>query len=228
MATAKKLLENSQLSLTEQFQEFVADKGFPCTGAKTALSTGQLECFEAHSLLCPANDHEILEALGEFAKRCESEKSTFRSFALLFKGPSALNEEGFERALWQRLQALHEIDRQKHAWDPSVSSDPADKDFSFSLAGHAFYIVGMHPHSSRRARATPFPVLVFNLHSQFEDLRQSGGYAKLQGIVRRRDEVFSGSVNPMLHDFGSGSEARQYSGRMLDKDWVCPFQLGRR
>lgn len=223
MLTAEKISTQSG-ALTEGFMALVKHKGFPCTGAKTALSRGELETFEAASLLCPADDHLILKALEDFVWRCTKEHSTYRSFALLFRGPDDLTEEQFEQALWRRLQALHSIDSQKHAWDPAVSKDPSDANFSFSLLGHAFYIVGMHPKSSRRARATPFPVLVFNLHSQFEELRQGGEYAKLQSIVRRRDKVFSGSVNPMLKDFRAASEARQYSGRLLDENWVCPFQ----
>jgi hypothetical protein len=32
-----------------------------------------------------------------------------------------------------------------------------------------------------------------------------------------------GSLNPNLADFGEQSEARQYSGRATEADWVCPF-----
>ncbi len=37
-------------------------------------------------------------------------------------------------------------------WDRAVAKDTESRNFSFSLCGHPFYIVGMHPHSSRVAR----------------------------------------------------------------------------
>jgi FPC/CPF motif-containing protein YcgG len=33
----------------------------------------------------------------------------------------------------------------------------------------------------------------------------------------------AGSINPMLANHGSISSARQYSGRAVETDWVCPF-----
>jgi FPC/CPF motif-containing protein YcgG len=135
-----------------------------------------------------------------------------------------LDEEAFERALWARLQALHELDRRRYEWSGESSCDPRASDFSFSLGGRAFYLVGMHPRSSRKARRLPTPALVLNLHAQFETLRAQGVYETMRRLIRRRDLAFSGSVNPMLADFGQASEAAQYSGRLVPPDWVCPFQ----
>ena len=38
-----------------------------------------------------------------------------------------------------------------------------------------------------------------------------------------RDEALAGSRNPMLARHGEASEARQYSGRVVDDAWQCPF-----
>ncbi|MDX1470983.1 MAG: guanitoxin biosynthesis heme-dependent pre-guanitoxin N-hydroxylase GntA, partial [Flavobacteriaceae bacterium] len=94
---------------------------------------------------------------------------------------------------------------------------------SFSVHGRAFYIVGMHPESTRKARRSPYPCMVFNLHGQFEKLREMNVYRNLRDRIRRRDKQQNGSVNPMLADFGEVSEARQYSGRMVGDNWECPF-----
>ena len=67
------------------------------------------------------------------------------------------------------LQKLHNHDDSQ--WEPNVSEDPNDSNFSFSIKGKAFYIVGMHPESSRMARRAPYCTVVFNLHWQFEKLR---------------------------------------------------------
>src|SRR5690606_27133649 len=107
--------------------------------------------------------------------------------------------------------------------DAEVDSDPESDHFSFSLGGKAFYIIGMHPNSSRFARRSPRPTMVFNLHRQFEELRNMGAFEKIRDTIRERDKNLQGSVNPMLHDFGHNREAPQYSGRQVDESWKCPF-----
>ena len=54
---------------------------------------------------------------------------------------------------------------------------------------------------------------MFNLHSQFEALREHGTYEKMRAAITERDIAFSGSRNPMLKRHGEASGARQYSGR---------------
>ncbi|MEP6880550.1 MAG: guanitoxin biosynthesis heme-dependent pre-guanitoxin N-hydroxylase GntA, partial [Dokdonella sp.] len=151
------------------------------------------------------------------------EDDVFVSMAILFPNSPTLSETDFEEALWQRLHAIHMIDRVQHGWDRSVSEDPASRNFSMSVGGKGFFIVGLHPGASRLARRFQCPVMVFNLHSQFENLRADGRYEKLRSSIVARDIMFSGSSNPMLARFGQRSEARQYSGRIVEEDWVCPF-----
>ena len=83
----------------------------------------------------------------------------------------------------------------------------------------------MYPSSSRPLRRFSYPVLVFNPHLQFELLRRSGKYEKMQQVVRKRDIAISGSIKPMLKDFGEASEVYQYSGRKYDETWQCPSKI---
>ena len=119
------------------------------------------------------------------------------------------------------LQRLHNNDDED--WDESVSPDPNDSDFSFSVKGKAFYIIGMHPNSSRLARQAPYCTVVFNLHWQFEKLREMGTYQKVKERIRKRDKALQGTINPILRDFGTDSETKQYSGREVEANWKCPF-----
>ena len=105
-----------------------------------------------------------------------------------------------------------------------VAEDPDNPHFSLSFGGEAFFVVGLHPQASRPARRFSSPVLVFNLHAQFERLRAEGRYEKLRAAILERDEALAGSVNPMLARHGEASEARQYSGRAVDADWRCPMK----
>lgn len=145
------------------------------------------------------------------------------SFVAVFDD-AGLDEVAFEQRLWAQLQALHDHDRANGiAWDRKVSSDPSQTDFSFSVGGRAFFVVGLHPGASRMARRSPFPCLVFNFHDQFETLKASGKYISMQEAIRTRDIALQGSVNPVLSRFGEASEALQYSGRAVEKAWKCPF-----
>ena len=105
----------------------------------------------------------------------------------------------------------------------TVSADASSATFAWSFAGCAYYVIGMHPGSSRLARQFPYPALVFNLHAQFDKLRAEGKWERMRDTIRARDEAWQGSANPMLSDFGEHSEARQYSGRAVEKDWTPPF-----
>ncbi|CAH8283466.1 YqcI/YcgG family protein [Mariniflexile fucanivorans] len=138
-----------------------------------------------------------------------------------FKKNNFSSEIEFENTLWAFLQKLH--DQDDTSWDSKVSKNPDDFDFSFSVKGKAFYILGMYPGSSRLARRAPYCTVVFNLHCQFEKLREMGVYQSVKRKIRKRDKKLQGHINSVLKDFGTASEAKQYSGRQIEKDWKCPF-----
>ena len=211
--------------LTEAFRQFIADPQFPCVGAKSALSKGQLCTIVVDEIGSHANDNRIHAALLGFIARYRANPELFQSFVVIFAGGHDYDEEAFERHLWARAQALCDHDAEiGHGWDGRVTADADDPHFSLSVAGEAFFVVGLHPNASRPARRFRAPVLVFNLHDQFERLRREGRYEKLRDSILKRDEALSGSVNPMLARHGAASEARQYSGRVVGDDWRCPFQ----
>lgn len=208
----------------EQLQQFIGEPDFPCVGAKSALQKGRLTIYRARAIDSAWNDVEIQEQLMQFAWAYHQEPTLFTSFAVVFDGPTTLDEAGFEQHLWDRIQSLTAKDSwrgQPH--DERVSADPDDPHFSLSFGGEAFFVVGLHPQASRPARRFAYPVMVFNLHDQFEMLRRQGRYDKLRTAIIERDVRLAGNVNPMLARHGTISEARQYSGRAVDADWACPF-----
>ena len=211
--------------LAARFRAFITDSSFPCVGAKSALSRGQLEIIVARDLRSAWDDLRIWPALYKLAQGYKDEPTLFQSLAVVFEQPAELSEIEFERAMWDRVQSLSD----KDAWlgqepDPRVSSEPDDPHFSLSFGGEGFFVVGLHPGASRPARRFETPVLVFNLHDQFEQLRDQGRYEKLRESIIDRDVKLAGSPNPMLARHGSVSEARQYSGRAIGGEWQCPFQ----
>lgn len=206
-----------------QFKNYIEQADFPCLAAKTAVARGQVEFFHGSSIDCPADDHALLAALTDFGKPTP-EQSPFHSFVALFPASPVKTPQGFEVSLWRRLQRLHDLDARQSSWDDSVDSDPHSPDFSMSLGGNAFYVVGIHPGSPRLARRFPLTALVFNLHRQFEQLRADDRYKRFSQAIIERDVAFQGYANPMLDEHGSSSEAKQYSGRVVGDEWVCPFK----
>ncbi|HEX8061450.1 MAG TPA: guanitoxin biosynthesis heme-dependent pre-guanitoxin N-hydroxylase GntA [Cyclobacteriaceae bacterium] len=207
--------------LEQEFADFVDTKDFPCIAAKAAVAKDQICVMICDHVACPKDDQAITEFIYNFVDGYRSGKKMYTSAVIIFKEPQQCSEEYFDTMMWQRLQGVADHDQQ--TWDPRVSSDPSDADFSFSVKEEAFYIIGLHPGSSRKARQFQYPAIVFNPHDQFERLRATHRYETMKETVRKRDIVFSGSVNPMLTDFGKSSEAVQYSGRVYDATWKCPF-----
>ena len=211
-------------ALLEEFENFLRSNGFPCVGAKSALSRGQLRIVPCWSLASGWSDVLIHRELLQWAYDYQQDPTLFRSIAFVFDGPRDLDEIGFEKAMWERIQSLADKDAWlEQPYDAKVSSDPEDPHFSLSFGGEAFFVVGMHPNASRPARRFRSPVLVFNLHQQFEQLRAEGRYEKIRETILDRDRALAGSVNPMLARHGESSEAVQYSGRLTDGEWRCPF-----
>lgn len=210
-------------ALADELRNFIRAPDFPCVGAKSALAKGQLEIITARDIGSAWDDVAICQALLEFANT-PRDPDKFASFAVIFEGPDDLCEKGFEQRLWERVQSLSDKDLWLgQPYDESVSPDPDNPHFSLSFGGRAFFVVGLHPKASRKARRFRAPVLVFNLHEQFERLRADQRYEKMRAAILERDVDYSGSVNPMLARHGSISEARQYSGREVGENWACPF-----
>ena len=209
-------------------RSFILDDRYPCLGARASLNRDTYR-FGAYARL---DDPDVTQGLMRDLFAFVTERSgigeTFSTFVAVFREQLPSGEFAFESALWSQLQRLHALDRQFHLWDPRVSDDPANPEFSFSIAGNAFFIVGLHPDATRDARRFAWPTLVFNAHVQFENLKDSGTFAGLQTRIRARDTALQGSINANLANFGHHSEARQYAGREVETNWLCPFRKDER
>lgn len=210
--------------LADQFRAFIEHPDFPCVGAKAALSRERLTIVIARDILSAWDDLRIYTALFDFTSAYRADRQLFQSFAVIFANGEPLSEARFEQALWDRLQSLADKDVwHGQPYDERVSPDPAHSHFSLSFAGEAYFVVGLHPNASRAARRFERPALVFNAHDQFEQLRDEDRYEKIRAKIIARDVALAGTANPMLSRHGEISEARQYSGRAVGEDWVCPF-----
>ncbi len=211
--------------IINEFLAFISNQSFPCIGAKAAVTKQQMRCMVAEHLACPKDDQDILHFLYQIVDEVRLSEENFLSASILFQAPEIQSDKMFDELFWQRLQALADLDAKSYGYDPRVQMDPASPFFSFSLKEEAFFIIGLHASSSRLSRQFKYPTLVFNPHVQFEKLRASNRYESMKEIVRKRDITYSGSINPMLDDFGKTSEVYQYSGMKYDENWTCPLKI---
>ena len=210
--------------LIQQYLTFLKQRAYPCIGAKAAVEKDHISCCVVDSMECPGNDSRILTFLYDFVTVYRKAPEPYHSAAVIFRHPHIADEKRFDALLWQRLDSLRQLDKQRYDHDPRVSPDPSSPNFSFSIMEEAFFIIGLHPASERKARRFEWPTLVFNPHAEFVKLRERNRYETMKKTIRKRDVKFSGSVNPMLKDFGEESEVFQYSGMAHGPEWKCPLK----
>lgn len=220
-ARAAKNSLKQQPQIRRDFEKFILSEDHPCIMAKTVFSMDQVEIHTYSDFGTLGTAKMIQQDLKNYITSYDFDSNDFKTFLAVFPDSPEYSEIRFEKLLWQQLGNLHKVDEQE--WDPEVSADVESEDFSFSISGKAFYIVGLHPGSSRKARQSPYTAIAFNLHWQFEKLREMGSYQTVRDKIRDRDQNLQGNINPMLDDFGGSSEAKQYSGREVGKEWKCPF-----
>ncbi len=213
--------DKSPSQIREEFKSFIIDKQHPCLAAQSVFHNESYELFVLEQLGSKSAALQMSKHIKSFIENKDQMNGRFVSLICCFKNPQDLSEMQFESLLWQQLQFLNAID--ECSWDETVSDNPEDSKFSFSFDGTAFYVVGLQANSSRLSRQFNYPTLVFNLHTQFEALREKGNYSKMRDGIRARDTQLQGFVNPMMEDHGVSSEAKQYSGREVDESWKCPF-----
>lgn len=207
-----------------QFRALMLSETVPCIAGRSAFRTGAYWHGVYTEMLAPTDNRWMCADLSDFVRIQNRLPGRFSTFVASFLAPPVPSEEVFEDLLWRQLALLHEQDRRNYRWDPDFSADPSHPRFGFSIGGRAFFIVGLHPAASRMARRFPWPTLVFNAETQFDALEASGEIEKFQRIIRARDTRLQDGINPNLNYDGALSRAREYSGRPVPVDWVCPWR----
>lgn len=213
---------NSPKVMTELLK-YVDSESFACIGAKTAAVMETLihrDCSGASKLTLS----DAYGGLRQFCSQREEMSMTNSTFVVTFSDKKFADESSFEAFVWGTLAEMRAYDIDAgYSWSDECSSDPASPEFGFSLVNEPFFVVGLHPLSSRESRRAPFPALVFNAHRQFRHLKKLGMFEKMQNEIRRREVIIQGDLNPNLSNFGDDSEARQYAGNATTSGWTCPF-----
>lgn len=210
-------------NLRAEFSNFILQEGYSCVGAQAAVHGGTFAIGDFGSMDADDTPRKLAYGLMEYILAMSDNPSDFLTYIAIFPESIFTDEIGFEKMLWKLLNGVHQENSQHFGWNPEYSDDPADSNFSFSFGEHGFFLVGLHPKSSRKARRFKYPAIAFNFQHQFDALREKGRFEIMRSAIRDREINFQGSINPMLADYGEGQQAPQYSGRKTEKDWKCPF-----
>lgn len=206
--------------------ELLTKKNYPCVAAVKSYATKDFEVHTYEDFGKKYQRPELRLDLLQYLKKFNQSKSTYFTFWAIFKNQiTDLNENDFEKLLWNELSSLTSLEAKPFDADPGFSSDPDEKKFCFSLAGKALFVVGLHPHSSRKSRQFPWPTLIFNPFEQFDQLAAKGLYHPMIEQNRKRDTLFQGSANPMALKYNDDWESIQFSGKNNASDWKCPFHF---
>lgn len=211
------------LKVHSAFLSHISNSSFPCLGAKAALNGNCYRFGFYEEMNSSKATSGLAFDLWTYVQEMAKLGTDYATFVACFEKPVIKDENYWEEALWKQLSNLNKIDERYFDWNSNVSSDPENPNFSFSFAETAFFIVGLHPASSRISRRFPWATLVFNAQAQFQRLRIQNKFERMQQAIRERDLKLQGSLNPNLSNFGENSDARQYSGRAVEEDWKCPF-----
>jgi FPC/CPF motif-containing protein YcgG len=207
-----------------EFKRFVSQPNYPCIAARVALAKKEYLIRTFSGLGTGRASLELGHALLDFKNRYQNSNQKYLSLIAVFDDPDFRDEEEFEQAMWRELSVMASLPEFDAPWDPNFSSNPEDKNFCFSLGGSAYFVVGLHPGSSRKSRRFFKPALVFNLYEQFEALDEETEFYPMVKTNRKRDIAFQGEVNPMVEQHAEKWEAIQFSGKQNPPEWKCPFQ----
>ena len=184
---------------------------FACVGGKAVVSKNRYRMNVYSDVTDEKTINKLYKDLCEFANEVPVDSDNYlASYIAVFKDIHANDEDEFNDLLWELLQSLSDIDTVP--WNKDVSSNIYDANFSYSLGGTAFFVIGLHPKASRVSRRFPYVTVVFNKRESFCILRQKGLFEKFQEATRKNDVRIQGTINRNLADFGDSSEALQYSG----------------
>ena len=203
----------------------VGQKFYPCVAAVQSVAKKDYVVHEAREFGTGVDRDGIRKAICDYLRSWMKTRSTTYTLWLTYPNDQVTTEDEFEQRMWSQLSNFTSLEEREQDWAPGWSQDPKDPNFTLCIGGQAFFVVGLHPLSSRPARRFPYPAIVLNAFEQFEDLTRQGAYEAMVEKNRQREIRFSGDLNPMVEEHGDKWESIQFSGKTNSSDWKCPFHF---
>ena len=217
--------DSNQTSVDRDIEALVKQKFYPCVAAVQSVAKKDYVVQSARGFGTGTDRQAIRGAICKYLQEWKKTRSTTYTLWITFPEDQVTTEEEFEKLMWSEISNMTSIEESKKEWAEGWSKNPTDPNFTLCIHGQAFFVVGLHPLSSRPARRFPYPAIVMNAFDQFEDLTEQGLYEPMVSKNREREMRFSGSLNPMVETHGDKWESIQFSGRDNSKEWKCPFHF---
>lgn len=213
--------------LAEMHDFILQNKGYPCVAAIKTMQQKDYLCGYYGRFGMADSWKSLRHDLQLYIERQKATGSDYFTFWALFEKEDYISEDDFEAGLWKELSHLTSEEEKSRDWLKD-STDPQDPKFTLNIAGESFFVVGLHPHSSRIARRFSRPALIFNLRRQFDSLRAANRFDHLKEVIRKREISLQGDVNPMVLKHDDKWESIQFSGKVNSDNWQCPFKFIKR
>lgn len=222
---ANRLFPSERQETEEELASLMAQRNYPCVAALQSYRRDDYFVGFYDRIGTGLSWRALRKDLGHFIRRQAQSNSVYLTFWAIFPEEKDLSEEQFEQKLWSELSFLTSEEERSFDWKAGATTNPVDKEFCFHLFGEAFFVVGLHPNSSRKGRKFFRPALVFNVFRQFEKLMHENRYDAMVNVNRARDAKFQGEANPMVLAHGEAWESIQFSGKKNPDSWKCPFRF---
>lgn len=170
-----------------EMKKLITQKNYPCVAAIKSFFSQEYDVGVYKNFGKGDSGKNLRQDLGKFVETLKTSQSPYYTFWAIFPDEHyEKSEQAFEKDMWEELS--HTTREELKALDWQVANaDPNDKNFGFHLFGENFFVVGLHPQSSRKSRVFPWPTLIFNVFSQFQTLQKQGIYAPMVETNRQRD-----------------------------------------
>lgn len=194
--------------LVSVFRALLLSPAFPCLGGSGLVRSGDY-CFAVYDRLgAPESIEQQTTDMRRYLSGRPADTHPFTAFVAAYLAPSTRDDEQFEALMWRQLTGMEAhptrgCDRHIHLVD---GDDPG-----YVFDGREFFVVGMHPASSRFSRRYPWPLLVFNALSHAQEMQKRGKHVSMSRKILERDRELQGSDNPSLH----APQRMQFSGRAV-------------
>src|SRR5690554_1775990 len=116
-----------------EIRKFIIKEKHLCVMANTVISMDRYELHLHDKLGTKGTADKLITELQDYVANYNFSDNKFKTFIAVFPEEQIVSEIEFENLMWRQLQFLHEKD--PTPWDPTVSSEPLDNNFSFSIAG---------------------------------------------------------------------------------------------
>ncbi|MFN0012152.1 MAG: YqcI/YcgG family protein [Phycisphaerales bacterium] len=207
------------------FRGLVQSPHFVCIAAQAAFKKGTFRIAHVDAEVGTWDSSIMLGyAMTRFIGDLATLPTPFRPLVVIFEGPTAASPEQFRDRFWSTLQQASDIDALCFSPTREVDSKLTSPHFGYSIGQRGWFVNGSFPSAPLIGRRTPLPTLICNLQSNFEQLKHSGQFVRIQKANTARQLAVQGCVNPYLTELGGDADQSVQFVSVPHGPGGCPFR----